>query len=234
MNSRLRSSVPGIDSRKGRPDRRFVNRLFSAVVAFVTVLTGLGLGLAVPASAASQSPAPATSRPAAGPVTLVRFVVRNCEGCTIGVQRGLANEPATTIVPALPDYWNGPTAKVRNGLAILVIPTAYTPGASFTLSAPWEGDTDGVTNIVLGGKGPVGRTFTSAQAQERKRATACWAGTSASSTTINVSVTRRTMAGQGNKPAVFAIAWASPSVAVVGRLSPTTHGLLGNQDMYFC
>ena len=198
-------------------------------------VVGQGLAHADIAGAASGSAAPVvTNRPSSGPITLVRLVVRHCEGCTIGVQRGLTNEPATTILPAQPDYWNGPTTKVRRGLAILAIPTAYSAGSSFTLSAPWEGNTEGVTNIVLGGVGSVGRTFTANQAQARPRATACWAGTVASSTTIHVSVTRRTMPGQGNKPAVFAIAWASPSVAVVGRLSPTTHGLLGNQDMYFC
>lgn len=206
----------------------------AAVVALV--VSGVGLATVEPASAASSTPSPAaSSQPSsAGPLTLVRLVVRNCDGCTVGVQRGLKNEPATTVVPAQPDYWNGPTAKVRNGLAILAIPTAYTPGASFTLAAPWEGDTDGVTNIALGGRGPVGRTFTSNQALDRKRATACWAGTTASSTTINVSVARSTMKGAMNKPAVFAVAWASPSVATTGSLSPTVHGLLGNQDMYFC
>lgn len=204
-------------------------------------MSGVGLISAETASAATSTPSPAaSSQPSStgssstGPLTLVRLIVRNCDGCTVGVQRGLKNEPATTVVPAKPDYWNGPTAKVRNGLAILSLPTAYTPGASFTLSAPWEGDTDGVTNIALGGRGAVGRTFTANQAQDRKRATACWAGTTASSTTINVAVTRRTMPGTGNKPAVFAIAWASPSVAVTGSLSPTVHGMLGNQDMYFC
>jgi hypothetical protein len=214
--------------------------LMSTTAAVALFMCGVGLFSEIPASAATSTPSPAAPLAASsqssspGPLTLVRLIVRNCNGCTVGVQRGLKNEPTTTVVPAQPNYWNGPTAKVRNGLAILSLPTAYTPGASFILSAPWEGDTGGVTNIALGGRGAVGRTFTANQAQDRKRATACWAGTTASSSTINVSVTRRTMPGTGNKPAVFAIAWASPSVAVTGSLSPTVHGMLGNQDMYFC
>lgn len=198
--------------------------------------TAIAFIAAVTSSATTQWALAAPSAPSVntGPSTIVRLVVRHCEGCTVGVQRGLLNEPATTVFPATPEYWNGPSAKVRNGMAILSIPTAYTAGSSFTLSAPWEGKTEAMTNIALGGIGGAGRTLTPNQAQARKRATACWAGTTASSTTINVSVARRTMPGQGNKPAAFAIAWASPSVAVIGRLSSTVHGMLANQDMYFC
>ncbi len=242
MNGRLRSSVRGIEVTLFDRDGKFMETFSGIRVAGCVLMTGIVVAVAGPASAISESSYLATPtsvsttsvRPSNGPSTLVRFVVRNCEGCTIGVQRGLANEPATTVVPTQPDYWNGPTAKVRNGLAMLSVPTAVTSGMSFTLSAPWEGDTEAITNIVLGGAGPVGRTFTTNQAENRKRATACWAGTTASSTTINVSVARRTMKGAMDKSEVFAVAWASPSVAVIGRLSPTVSGMLANQDMYFC
>lgn len=204
-----------------------MKRLVTASMAIVAMIASSGVVLVDSASAA-------TPAPSLGQSTIIRLVVRNCEGCTIGIQRGLLNEPATMVEPAQPEYWNGPLAKVRNGVAILSIPTAFTPGSSFTVSAPWESNTQEVTNIALGGVGTPGRTLTSNQAQSRKQASACWAGTTASSTTINVSVARGTMPSRGKKQAVLAIAWASPSVAVIGRLSPTVQGMLSNQDMYFC
>ena len=209
-----------------------MRRLGAAIGAAVVCAT-LGLASA-PAFGASPSPTSTAGSSAPEAFTLVRLVVRNCNGCTVGVQRGLETEPASKVNPPSPNYWNGPTAKVTNGLAILRVPTAYTPGASFTISAPWEGNTEAKSNIALGGRGAVGKTFTPNQAMDRKRATACWAGTSASTTTINVAVTRATLPGVGGKPATYAVAWASPSVAVLGRLTATSHGMLGNQDMYFC
>ncbi len=207
--------------------RRWSVAIAAALVCAAGLADSPAFGATPSASASSASNAPEA-------FTLVRLVVRHCDGCTVGVQRGLETVPASKVNPPAPNYWNGPTAKVTNGLAILRVPTAYTPGVSFTLSAPWEKNTEAQSNIALGGHGGAGKTFTPNQAMARKRATACWAGTNASTTTINVSVTRTTMPGVGGKPATYAIAWASPSVAVLGRLSATSHGMLGNQDMYFC
>lgn len=203
-------------------------------LAPLVIGTMVAVALSVGASASSAAPSGSpTASPS--PSTTLHLIVKGCEGCTIGVQRGLREDPSTGIKPSAPNYWSGPTTKVRNGVASLVLPTAYTSGASFTVSAPWEGLTDGMTNIVLGGGFKVGQVLTTAQATNRKRATACWAGTQASQARMHVTVVRRMMHGDMNKPVVFPIAWASPTVATVGPLSKTLgQGLLGNQDMYFC
>ncbi|MDO8731001.1 MAG: hypothetical protein Q7L55_00260 [Actinomycetota bacterium] len=200
--------------------------ILTATIA-VTAILGINIS-----QAATSSP---SSSPTAQPTTTVTLVVKGCEGCTIGVQRGLSNEPASTITPSKPDDWNGPKTLVKAGIATLALPTAYTSGSSFTVSAPWEGLTDGVTNIVLGGRTAVSTNISVRQATHRKLATACWAGTQDSHAIIRVTVIKRKMAGMDNKPTAFPIAWASPTVATVGPLSKTLgKGLLGNQDMYFC
>ena len=152
-----------------------------------------------------------------------------------GVQRGLRNEPASTVKPSKPDHWSGPTAIVKNGFATLQVPTAYTAGASFTVTAPWEGQTDGVTNVVLGGKTPPSTIISVARAMHRSKGTACWAGTQDGQAIIRVTVIKAKLRGLDNKPTHFPIAWASPTVATVGPLTKTLgKGLLGNQDMFFC
>ena len=188
-----------------------------------------------PAASASPTASAGSTSTAAASMTTVTLVVKGCEGCTIGVQRGLKNEPASTAQPRKPDHWDGPTAIVMHGFATLTLPTAYTAGASFTVTAPWEGQTDGVTNVVLGGKTPPGTLISVARATHRTKGTACWAGTQDGKAIIRVTVIRRNLAGAGNTKVVFPIAWATPTVATVGPLSPTLgKGLLGNQDMYFC
>ncbi len=187
-----------------------------------------------PPSTAIAAPA-ATTATTAVPTTTITLVVKGCEGCTIGVERGLKNEPASIVKPSKPDHWDGPKATVKNGFATLTLPTAYTAGASFTVSAPWEGQTDGMTNVVLGGKTPPATVISVARATHRTKATACWAGTQDNQAIIRVTVIRRNLAGAGNKKVVFPIAWASPTVATVGPLTQTLgKGLLGNQDMFFC
>ena len=168
-------------------------------------------------------------------MTKVVLVVKGCEGCTIGVQRGLRTEPASTVTPRRPDHWDGPKATVKNGFATLVLPTAYTAGSSFTVSAPWEGQTDGITNVVLGGKTPPATVISVARAMHRTKGTACWAGTTDGQAIIRVTVIKANLRGLDNKPTHFPIAWASPTVATVGPLTKTLgKGLLGNQDMFFC
>lgn len=209
---------------------RSITMLFVAIVASSSML-------ATSSQAETSTPvAPTPASSASGTaMTTVTLVVKGCEGCTIGVQRGLQNEPASTVKPSKPDHWDGPTAVVKNGFATLTLPTAYTAGASFTVTAPWEGLTDGMTNVVLGGKTPPATVISVARAMHRSKATACWAGTQSGQAIIRVTVIKRKMLGLDDKPTAFPIAWASPTVATVGPLTKTLgKGLLGNQDMFFC
>lgn len=186
-----------------------------AIVTAVTIAASAGV--ATPASAADM--------------TEVTLIVPGCEGCTVGMVRALSADG--NVQPSRPQYWEGGTAKVTNDRVSFSIPKGITAGVSFTISAPWEGNTGSVSNIVLGA-GPVGGKGLSAlQAKSRKRATACWAGTSESAVTIRVSVARVKVGGYDG-PATAALAWASPTVPTTGPLNSTYKGRLGNQDAYYC
>lgn len=187
---------------------------------------------AVPTGAAAPSTGSAAA-PTATPRTEVRFEVKGCDGCTISVQRALT--PGGGIEPPTPDYWNGPRAKVRNGVATLSVPTAYTQGMSFVIRAPWEtGSYNAVTNILLGAKSQAPGTRLSAkQIRTTKRATACWVGTADATATIPVKVVRATRGGLDG-PSTIPMSWAKPTVVTVGPWTRTDRGILGNQDAFFC
>lgn len=211
----------------------------SITILLATAVLAGGAGGAAPAMAADPAtagaPAPVAvaAAPAAVARTEVRFQVRGCNGCTISVQRALS--PNSGIQPPMPDYWNGPRAKVRNGSATLSVPTAYTAGMSFVIRAPWEtGSFDAVTNIVLGAEGvSPGTRLSAAQIRSTRRATACWAGTAEPSATLRVRVVPTTRRGLDG-PSTIPMSWAKPTVDTVGKWFRTARGILGNQDAFFC
>jgi hypothetical protein len=162
--------------------------------------------------------------------TTITITVRGCDGCTIGVQRALSGD--TTIRPSAPTYWDGRSAKVRGGRVTLSVPTSLTPGMSFTIRAPWEGNTNYVANIVLG-SGQAGARVSEAEASRTRPATACWAGTAAASARFTVEVRPVDVEGIGGRVTGIR-AWASPQVATAGPLKSAPSGLLGNQDAFYC
>lgn len=191
----------------------------------ITVLATLASAAALAAGIGIAAPASATG------TTEVTLVVRGCEGCTVGMVRALSTDG--NVKPSRPQFWEGGSAKVSNGRVAFSIPTDITSGVSFTISAPWEGNTGRVSNIILGDGAQGGQRLTATQAKDRRRATACWAGTSAAMVTIRVSVARVKVQGIGG-PATAALVWANPSVSTTGPLDSTEKGTLGNQDAYYC
>lgn len=177
---------------------------------------------------------PITPSTAATAKTTIRFVISgSCEGCQIGAQRALGQ--GSTARPSRPQYWESKQATVRNGVAVLVVPTAATQGMSFTLMAPWESDDVGArSNIVLRSKGrSIGARVSASQAKKTRLATACWAGTRSSGVRIKVSVTPVIVQGYTG-PATAALAWTSPTVKTIGPWHKTYHGILANQDSFIC
>lgn len=182
----------------------------------------------VPGSEAAAVPA------ATATTTAVVLKVRGCNGCTIGVQRAISFD--STTKPHEPSYWNGPSAKVRNGRAVLRVPTAYTRGMSFTLNASWEVNRNAEPNIVtrIAGKRAGQRVSGRAVARARK-ATACWAGTTRSKVVLHVTVKRFRAKGLG----IDVYGWASrsymsPMVRSVAPLQSTSDGTLANQEAFYC
>lgn len=183
---------------------------------------------------------------AAAPQTTIKIFVSGCEGCTIGWQRALASD--TTVAPGKPNFLAGEQSKVSGGQVTFTIPTKLTQGVSFTITAPWEGDLDYVTNIVLGSDSltglsaaPAGTKVSTSQAKQRQEGSPCWQGTTKAKAVINVSVAKISAAGVDGK-AKAPLAWASPTVATIlpgangGDSSPVslTNGTTGNQEAFYC
>ena len=164
--------------------------------------------------------------------TTIRIRVTGCEGCTVAAQRALSSD--STVKPSSPTYWDGKGSKVRGGVVTLRVPTRVTPGMSFTLTAPWQGNTGFVSNVVLGAGQGAGVSVSQSQALGTRAATACWAGTTRSTASMSFSVARVIVDGMMGK-ALAPLAWASPTVATVGGLGRTfSGGILGNQEAYYC
>ena len=184
------------------------------------------IGASVPALAA-----PATTR--------LTVYVSNCDGCTVGWQRALASD--TTATPKS-KFKEGQQAKVSGGKVTFTVPTRLTQGMSFTISAPWEGNTGAAMNIVLGsGPGDAGAKVTSAQAKSRQIGSPCWAGTTKAKTSMRVSVAKVKVSGlSGSVKAP--LAWASPTVATItpGKNGADTapvsldRGTAANQEAFYC
>ena len=179
-------------------------------------------------SEATRSVAPTAARR----MTSVILLVSGCNGCSIQVQRGISS--TSKVHPHLPDYWNGPSGTVRNGRVVLRVPTAWSPGMSFTLRAPWELFRDFVPNIVTRAAGHrPGSTLSATQGSRVRAATACWAGTTRSSVTFHVRVSRFWTQGITQK-GWASRSWFSPALASVGALQATTDGTIGNQEAFYC
>lgn len=189
---------------------------------------------AVPAAAAVPDRVPAAVPSTTATTTAIVFKVKGCNGCSIGAQRAISYN--STTKPHQPDYWNGPSATVRNGRAVLRVPTAYTRGMSFTLIAGWEVNRNAVPNIVtrIAGK-KAGQKVSSRAVARATKATACWAGTTRSKVVLRVTVKRFWAKGLG----INVYGWASrsymsPMVRSVSPLQSTDDGTLANQEAFYC
>jgi hypothetical protein len=198
---------------------------------------GLLVAPALPAAAVVPDRVPASvprSLPAAtATTTAVVLKVKGCNGCTIGVQRAISFDSRTK--PHQPEYWNGPSTTVRNGRAVLRVPTAYTRGMSFTLIASWEVNRNAVPNIVtrIAGK-RAGQRVTGRAVARATKATACWAGTSRSKVVLRVTVKRFRAQGLGGEYGWASRSYMSPMVRSVSPLQATDDGTLANQEAFYC
>ena len=214
---------------------------WGAALTAVAAAASLAVAPAAGATGAATRPptAPAvdvaTVSPAAVPYTRITLIVYGCNGCTIGVQRAL--KPGSTVRPSRPTYWGGVRTVVRNGAATLRMPTAWTPGASFTINAPWMGEFGFMPNVVARYYRYAPRSsVTASQAAAAKAATACWAGTNRSRATIVIRVAKAGPATDMNgQRRYLPRAWAYPSLYTAGNSwQATSRGIIGTQDAFYC
>jgi len=188
-----------------------MNRALAAVAGLATVAA---IGVWAP---------PASS---AGTTTII-LRISNCAGCTI--QPMLLREDADGKDAG----YTGDKAKVRNGMAVMKVPTADTPGMSFLVNGPGPESINALPVLVVQYKGfAPGTVVTRAQAKAAKKGSGCWAGTTASSITLRaraMTVRLPTFPPDGTTTPVIT-AWLVPTADAGGGFDTATEGVIATQN----
>ena len=185
-----------------------------AIAAIASLLTIAAIGVvAPPASAAGM--------------TTITLKIRNCDGCTI--QPMLLRTDADG---AEADF-TGDKVKVRDGVAVMKVPTDDTPGMSFLVDGPGPDNIDARPVLVTQYKGYApGTVVTRAQAKAAKKASGCWLGTSANSVTLRargMTVQVPAFEPEGATTSVTT-AWLVPTANAVGGFATVMKGVLATQN----
>jgi hypothetical protein len=203
-------------------------RVLAKLMPFAAMATVMGLALAGPAQGAPPSTEfgrAATSAAAGRPTTLLVLRVDRCPHCPAYVQQALDDGT----------YWTSRTHRVRAGHVRLRVPTHRTHGMTFILNPRWANVTNAATNVVTRyANTQVGDRVSNRVAKDKRRATACWAGTDARRVRMVVRAVRfRGPAVEGGQGYALR-AWFQPMRSATPYWSRTYRGSLGNQDAYFC
>jgi hypothetical protein len=185
-----------------------------------------------PAPAAVVQETSATSARAGVRTTVLTLAVRGCEGCSITpVDAG----PAGSV-------WTGRTKEVRAGSVHWRVALRHTTGMSFNIVDPGAVALDFMTNIVIAYRGlQVGERVEHRVAAHKRRANGCWAGTRKPAVKLRVRVEQfpslsdlpPVVMGYAIRPYLRRTARHVP-LAGGAAFSAADHGVIGNQDAYFC
>jgi hypothetical protein len=105
---------------------------------------------------------------------------------------------------------------------------------SFEMQPRWS-SADFVPNIVTRyGRTHVGDVVTNAVARHKKRATGCWAGTSARRVSLDVRAVRYPLRDVAGHPGHSVRSWFQTTVASTLPMVAATKGAIGNQDAFYC
>lgn len=206
----------------------FLRRALPATVvaAAAALSTGSPASASVDARPHAQVQAHAQGQAAA----TIRLTVRvaGCDTCEIGLNT--AREQADGSV----DVWSAEPRQVRDGRATFSVPADLTAGLQVSVSAPWEGGTGYTAVAALRYAGTqAGDRVSFAAARDKRRATGCWAGTSAREDILRIKVRRVTVDGtQG--PTAGVMAWAPRTQDWLPPMQRVHDGVLGAQDVALC
>ena len=157
--------------------------------------------------------------------TRVTFTAPDCNGCTL------------SLIHARPDgeVWQSRQKTVSDGSVTFRIRRDRTRGMSVAIRAPWEGATGYVTLVAFKYAGqPPGDRVTLAEARGARKASGCWAGTSADEATIRLSTRRVTVAAHDGPRTPAALVYSTITQDAMVPMQRTFHGILGSQDVNFC
>jgi hypothetical protein len=184
-------------------------------VATLAVLFAAAVGLSAPPAQAAGT-------------TTITLAISNCAGCTIQPTLLRTDADGTTVT------YTGAKAKVRNGVAVMKVPTANTPGMSFLLDGPEPEDINALPVLVTQYAGfKPGSVVSPAQARAAKKASGCWIGTSSSRVTLKaraMTVRLPTFPADGTTTPVTT-AWLVPTAKAVSGFDDTAKGVLATQNV---
>ena len=196
-----------------------------------TLVRSTALALAGLAASTVVAAAPANAcddddgrhRPAA--TTRVTFTAPDCNGCKL------------SLIHARPDgeVWQSRQKTVSGDSVTFRVRRDRTRGMSVVITTPWEGATGYVTLVAFkyAGQNP-GDRVTFAEARHARKASGCWAGTSADEATIRLSTRRVTVAGYDGPRTPAALVYTKFTQDAMVPMQRTFHGILGSQDVNFC
>jgi hypothetical protein len=197
-------------------------------VLLVVVTTAALLAGVIPASAAEVAatrshPTP-SSEAAQASMTHITLRVIACRHCPVYLQQAITGGT----------YWGSKTHHVRNGRVRFTVPTTRTRGMSFNVNPRWS-TADAVTNVVTRyAHTQIGQLIKDKVARHKKRATACWRGTSAHRIFMIVRVVKFRHKDHDGNPGHALRAYFRTTRAATPPVTRTWHGALGNQDAYWC
>jgi hypothetical protein len=215
------------------PSRRAAS--VGAALALVVVALGVqgpAAGTNTPSAVAVGDMIRVSLPPAAAVTTRLTFRAASCEGCRITAMRYLYSSPGRVV--SARDFGS---ATVREGMAVIQVPTAKTRGMAFQVETPdLRGSGGAVPVAVLRYRGePVRSTISKAEATSAKRGSWCWAGTTSRRKTIVLRTYRFT---DPRLPEVYADSisvWSKTSLPVMrSSWSSLFRGGLGHQDAPWC
>lgn len=187
------------------------------LAAVLAVLAGL-VGLAAGTGAASAK--------AAATNTTLTLTIANCEGCVVGLTSVMAAD--------YEDLWSSKEKKVKSGEVTFKVPIDRTAGLSIGVSPPWERAVPYQTMVALRYKGySAGEKLSYSDISHAKKASGCWAGTTADAATLKIVVKKVTVMGNMG-PVKGSIAFAKTTQDYLQPMQPTWNGVLGSQDVFGC
>lgn len=184
--------------------------------------------LLLPAAAAPAlaGPAPDASDRAVARTTLT-INAPGCEGCEITAQSALTSD--------YEDVWQSSPVEVVDGVATFRVPTDRTAGLSLTLRAPWERRLGYVTVVAMRYAGTqAGDVVSKREARGKRRASACWAGTTEPSYEMTLRTRKVRVVGVGPGRVPGTLAWAHTTQDWLAPVRRVLDGVMGGQDIDFC
>ncbi|GAA4716951.1 hypothetical protein [Nocardioides conyzicola] len=167
----------------------------------------------------------ADARPAT-PRTHLTLRVTGCEGCHIGLTQALNGRR---------NVWQAKGRTVKDGSVSWNIPTSRTHGLSITVIAPWDGGAGYVPTVAFRYAGErVGDRVTNAIAKQKKRASACWAGTESDKATLRITVVHARSTNPPGDPIRTPRAFTSVTQRWETPMERAWHGISGTQDATYC